>query len=222
MQWCVLTIIVLDSWSKTGSSLQCAFLFPLLDYNWLSYQLTCTVYYRLYTKEGPLESNHPIFSNDRFISRIASTLVRPPQTAASLTKCICKLEGLEHRTGALYQSLSENTALEDSTRLLFQGTPGPRVHLKLNRKNFWNGIINVDTSDSHDKPINGQGTMNPRHHPRWKPTSSPSHWTTLRLTHCYRFLNKQWLTLSPLPASLRRVLLPLRASRLPFLSLQSP
>jgi len=51
--------------------------------------------------------------------------VRPPQTAASLTKCICKTEGLEHRKGALYQSLLDNTALEDTTHLLFQGTPGP-------------------------------------------------------------------------------------------------
>ena len=53
--------------------------------------------------------------------------MRPPQTAASLTKCLCKIEGLEHRKGALYQSLSDQTALDDSTRLLFRGTlrPGP-------------------------------------------------------------------------------------------------
>jgi hypothetical protein len=51
--------------------------------------------------------------------------VRPPQTAACLTKCLCKIEGLERRKGALYQSLSDNTALDDSTRLSFRGTPGP-------------------------------------------------------------------------------------------------
>ena len=124
--WCSVLTIIVDSWSKTASfSLQCAFLSPLLNYNWLWYQLTRTVYYRLYTKDGPLESNHPIYSNDRFISRIASTLVRPPQTAASLTRYLCKIEGLEHRKGALYQSLSDNTPLDDSTRLLFRGTSGP-------------------------------------------------------------------------------------------------
>ncbi|KIJ92417.1 hypothetical protein K443DRAFT_685274 [Laccaria amethystina LaAM-08-1] len=83
------------------------------------------IYYRLYTKDGPLESNHPIYSNDRFISRIASTSVRPPQTAASLTKYLCKIEGLELRKCALYQSPSDKTALDDSTRLLFRGTSGP-------------------------------------------------------------------------------------------------
>ncbi|KIJ95559.1 hypothetical protein K443DRAFT_11279 [Laccaria amethystina LaAM-08-1] len=83
------------------------------------------IYYRVYTKDGPLESKHPIYANDRFISRIASTLVRPPQTAASLTRYLCKIEGLEHRQGALYQSLSDNTALDGSTRLSFRGTPGP-------------------------------------------------------------------------------------------------
>ncbi|EDR15490.1 uncharacterized protein LACBIDRAFT_301924 [Laccaria bicolor S238N-H82] len=83
------------------------------------------IYYRLYTKDGPLESNHPIYSNDRFISRIASTLVRPPQTAASLTRYLCKIEGLNHRSGVLYQSLSDTAALDDATRLLFRGTSGP-------------------------------------------------------------------------------------------------
>jgi hypothetical protein len=51
--------------------------------------------------------------------------VRPPRTAASLTRYICKIEGLEHRKGVLYQSLSDNTALGDSTRLSFRGTTGP-------------------------------------------------------------------------------------------------
>ena len=51
--------------------------------------------------------------------------MRPPQTAASLTKYLCKIEGLEHQKGALYQSLSDNSPLDDSTRFLFRGTPGP-------------------------------------------------------------------------------------------------
>ena len=53
--------------------------------------------------------------------------MRPPQSAASLMKCLAKIEGLEHRKGAfkLYRSLSDNTALDDSTRLSFRETPGP-------------------------------------------------------------------------------------------------
>jgi len=34
--WCSVLMIIVDSWSKiTSFSLQCAFLSPLLDYNWL-------------------------------------------------------------------------------------------------------------------------------------------------------------------------------------------
>ena len=51
--------------------------------------------------------------------------MRPPQTAASLAKCLLKIKGLEHQKGALYRSLSDNTALDDSTRLSFRETPGP-------------------------------------------------------------------------------------------------
>ena len=84
------------------------------------------VYYRLYTTEGPLESNNPIFSNDRFISRISSRSVRPPHTAASLKRCICKTEGVEGpEKGALYLSLSEKKPLDDSARLALRGNSGP-------------------------------------------------------------------------------------------------
>jgi hypothetical protein len=84
------------------------------------------VYYRLYTTKGPLESNNPIFSNDRFISRISSKSVRPPHTAASLKRYICKIEGMEGPgKGALYLSLSERKPLDDSARLALRGNSGP-------------------------------------------------------------------------------------------------
>ncbi|EDR15483.1 uncharacterized protein LACBIDRAFT_321347 [Laccaria bicolor S238N-H82] len=83
------------------------------------------VYYRLYTKGGPLESINPIYSNDRFIGRILSTSVRPPHTVASLKRYLCKIEDLAPENCTLYQSLTENTALEDSTHLSLRGTPGP-------------------------------------------------------------------------------------------------
>jgi len=85
-----------------------------------------TVYYRLYTKEGPLESNNPIFSNDRFISRILSKSVRPPHTAASLKRYICKIEGVEGtEKDAVYLSLSEKKPLDNSARLALKGNSGP-------------------------------------------------------------------------------------------------
>ena len=84
------------------------------------------VYYRLYTTAGPLESNNPIFSNDCFISRISSKSVRPPHTAASLKKCICKIEGVEGpEKGTLYLSRSEEKLLDDSAHLALRGKSGP-------------------------------------------------------------------------------------------------
>jgi hypothetical protein len=84
------------------------------------------VYYRLYTTQGPLESNNPIFSNDRFISRILSKSVKPPHTAASLKRYICKIEGVKGpEKGALYLSLSEEKPLDDSARLALRGNSGP-------------------------------------------------------------------------------------------------
>ena len=84
------------------------------------------VYYRLYTKGGPLESNNPIFSNDRSISRISSKSVRPPHTAASLKRYVCKIEGVEGpEKTTLYLSLSEKKAVDDSARLALRGNSGP-------------------------------------------------------------------------------------------------
>ncbi|EDR00779.1 uncharacterized protein LACBIDRAFT_333821 [Laccaria bicolor S238N-H82] len=84
------------------------------------------IYYRLYTKGGPLESNNPIFSNDRSISRISSKSVRPPRTAASLKRYVCKIEGVEGpEKSALYLSLSEKKPVDDSVRLALRGNSGP-------------------------------------------------------------------------------------------------
>ena len=86
------------------------------------------VYYRIYTKKGALESNNPIYSNDRFISRIVSRSVAPPHTAASLKKHICRIEGFDLFTKCtLYLSLSDQAPVEDSARLALRGTSGPGV-----------------------------------------------------------------------------------------------
>ena len=87
-----------------------------------------TVYYWLYTKEGPLESNNPIFSKDHFIGHISSKSVRPPHTAALLKRYICKIEGMEGlEKGTLYLLLSEKKPLDDSAHLACRGNsvPGP-------------------------------------------------------------------------------------------------
>ena len=98
----------------------------VLSHIYRLFHIMRAVYYRLYTTEGPLESNNPIFSNDRFISLISSKSVRPPHTAASLKRCIWKTEGVEGlEKGALYLSLSERKPLDDPARLALRGNSGP-------------------------------------------------------------------------------------------------
>ena len=52
--------------------------------------------------------------------------MRPPHTAASLKRYVCKIEGLEGpENSALYLSLSEKRPVADSARLALRGNSGP-------------------------------------------------------------------------------------------------
>ena len=52
--------------------------------------------------------------------------MRPPHTAASLKRYVCKIEGLEGpENSALYLSLSEKKPVADSARLALRGNSGP-------------------------------------------------------------------------------------------------
>ncbi|EDR04002.1 uncharacterized protein LACBIDRAFT_330920 [Laccaria bicolor S238N-H82] len=76
------------------------------------------VYYRLYTKLGAFESNHALYSNDRFIGSVPSKSIAPPRTVASIKRCLCKLEDLSEPDKALlFTSLSSPAPKEDSARL---------------------------------------------------------------------------------------------------------
>ncbi|KIJ97319.1 hypothetical protein K443DRAFT_681592 [Laccaria amethystina LaAM-08-1] len=84
------------------------------------------VYYRLYTKLGALESNHPLYNNDRFIGRIPSKLFAPPHTVASIKRSLCKLEDLSEPDKALvFTPISSLAPKEDSTRLSLYAPFGP-------------------------------------------------------------------------------------------------
>jgi len=105
------------------------------------------IYYRIYTKQGALESNNPIYSNDRFISHIVPRSVAPPHTAASLKKHICRIERFELSTKCtLYSSLSDQAPVEDSTRLALRGTSGPGV------SEVDPVVLVVDVSDAEKRP----------------------------------------------------------------------
>ncbi|EDR06551.1 glycosyltransferase family 39 protein [Laccaria bicolor S238N-H82] len=84
------------------------------------------VYYRLHTKYGSITSNHPIYANDLYISRTLPRLITPPLTASSVKKHLCKIEGLSGATGTtLFESLSSQTAVEETSRLSLRGSTGP-------------------------------------------------------------------------------------------------
>jgi hypothetical protein len=89
-----------------------------------------TVYYRLYGKDGPIKSQHPVYSSDRepFIGRTLAKLVAPPHTAASLKRHLCYIEGFSSSmadTAKLFVPLSCLTAKDDSAWLSLVGSSGP-------------------------------------------------------------------------------------------------
>ena len=82
------------------------------------------VYYRLYTKDGVIKSYNPIYSNDPFTSRILPKSLTPPHTALSLKMYLCKIEGLAGSNANVFESLSSDVAIADSTRLKLRGHLG--------------------------------------------------------------------------------------------------
>ena len=84
------------------------------------------MYYRLYTKLGAVESNHALYSNDRFIGRIPSKSFAPPHTVASIKLSLCGLENLSEPDKALlFTPISSSAPKEDSARLSLFAPSGP-------------------------------------------------------------------------------------------------
>lgn len=88
------------------------------------------VYYRLYTKDRPIKSQHPAYSSDHepFIGRTLAKLVAPPHTTASLKRHLCYIEGFSSSladTAKLFVPLSCLTAKDDSARLSLVASSGP-------------------------------------------------------------------------------------------------
>lgn len=83
------------------------------------------IHYRLYTKDGPITSNNPVYTNNPFIGRTLPKHITPPRTALSLKKHLCKIEGLPSPTSfELFESLSSHTAVLDSSRLALKEYSG--------------------------------------------------------------------------------------------------
>ncbi|KIK04846.1 hypothetical protein K443DRAFT_92290 [Laccaria amethystina LaAM-08-1] len=85
------------------------------------------VYYRIYARDGAIETNNRIYSNDEFLSRIFTKSVAPPHTVASLKKHLCKTEGFAHswRYSSLFASLSDKEATLDAEFISLFDPSGP-------------------------------------------------------------------------------------------------
>lgn len=81
------------------------------------------LYYRLYATDA-IKSHNPIYYDDPITSRILPKSLTPPHTALSLKMYICKMEGLAGSNAKVFESLSSDKALADSTRLKLRGTLG--------------------------------------------------------------------------------------------------
>lgn len=87
------------------------------------------VYYRLYTKEGAIESYNAVYSNDRSLGRIDAKDVAPPYTVILLKNFLCRIEGFKTSDNFnLYLSVQTYTPMEDDTRLSLVAHSGPGLY----------------------------------------------------------------------------------------------
>lgn len=87
------------------------------------------VYYRLYTKDGAIESNNAIYSNDRSLGRIDAKDVAPPYTVIFLKNVLCRKEGFKTSDRSnLYLSVPSYMPMEDGTRLSLTAQSGPGLY----------------------------------------------------------------------------------------------
>ena len=127
------------------------------------------VYYRLYTKDGAIESYNHIYSNDQsIVGRILTKAVAPPHTVSSLKKYFCKIEGFPGAENSdLYKTLSSWSAImSDSTWISLLGQSGmdsfvdDPAALVIGNKNFEKRAGNTDVpKDIPETP----DTMDARH-----------------------------------------------------------
>jgi hypothetical protein len=124
------------------------------------------VYYRLYTKDGAIQSFNPIYSNDPFISRILPKSITPPHTALSLKKHLCKIEGLTGSNAVLFEGLSSDAVIPDSTRLKLRGHSGSGVSSREPMALVVGGAEVGKRSNGRDSPRARDLSENPDAHER--------------------------------------------------------
>jgi hypothetical protein len=87
--------------------------------------MTFSVYYRLYTEDGPIESVNPVYTDDSYLGRIVPKLVAPPHTALALKHCLLNVENIDNSTDAkLFVTTSSQAPMDDAGSLSILAQPG--------------------------------------------------------------------------------------------------
>jgi len=86
-----------------------------------------TVYYRLYTADGPIEAYTSVYNNNDYLGRISAKSITPPHTVTSFTRCVLKVEGFTSvaKSGKLFASVSSQFPMDGATLLSVFGDSGP-------------------------------------------------------------------------------------------------
>jgi len=84
------------------------------------------LYYRLYRNYAAVRSKQPADSNNPSVGRISVDSVAPPHTAASIIRCISKIEGLDNsKQLQLFTSISSTSPIgEGHVSILTSNSPG--------------------------------------------------------------------------------------------------
>lgn len=87
---------------------------------------TLSVYYRVYTEDGAIQSMNPVYTDDPYLGRIPAEHVTPPRTAMSLKRCLAGIENIQDFANAkLYMAASSEGPIEDGCRLPVLAESGP-------------------------------------------------------------------------------------------------
>ena len=80
------------------------------------------VYYRFYNKSGAIPSKQSADSTDPAVGRINGDFVPPPLTAASVKRCLSKLEGLDDWKGSqLFSDITSKSPIGDGQYIATRG-----------------------------------------------------------------------------------------------------
>jgi hypothetical protein len=81
------------------------------------------VYYRFYNKNGAISSKQSTDPTNPAVGRINSDSVPPPHTAASMKRCLYKLEELDDRKGSqLFNDIKSKSPIGDRQYIAIRGS----------------------------------------------------------------------------------------------------